>query len=136
MAARLIDHAVDSAVAALDARALAQGLRAARLAGISVGGCARAIGTARPGAFRRQAHAHVSPRDPLRGWICLLSGKAGRLVTPTGRPTTLLVHEYAHLVSSDGHGPRWQRAVALLGAPAEAKRVARRAESRPRKRGL
>lgn len=122
MAEALNPDIYQSAVAALMARAMAAGIRAVPIAGISVGGCAEAIGTPRRGAFRRRAHAHNHPRDPLFGWICILSTRAGRVVTPTGRPTGLLAHEYAHLLApNSGHGGRWRAAVTALGHPAQAK---------------
>lgn len=66
--------------------------------------------------------AHNHPRDPRFGWICILSARAGRVVTPTGRPSALLAHEYAHLLApNSGHGERWRAAVTALGHPAEAK---------------
>lgn len=111
-----------AAIAALATKAAAAGIRAVPVAGISVGGCADAIGTPRRGAFRRRAHAHNHPRDPRFGWICILSTRAGRVVTPTGRPSALLAHEYAHLLApNSGHGERWRAAVTALGHPAEAK---------------
>ena len=110
-----------AAVADLGTKAVAAGLPAAPVVGISVGGCAEAIGTPRRGAFRRRAHAHNHPRDPRFGWICILSARARRVVTPT-RPSALLAHEYAHLLApNSGHGERWRAAVTALGHPAEAK---------------
>lgn len=104
-------------------RASASGLRAAPVAGISVGGCAEAIGTPRRGAFRRRAHAHNDRRDPHFGWICFLSAQPGRLITPSGRPSALLAHEYAHLLApGSGHGERWRWAVTALGYPAQTRR--------------
>lgn len=119
--AEALDPAVyRAAVAALMARAVAAGIHS--VSGISVGGCAEAIGTPRRGAFRRRAHAHNHPRDPLYGWICILSTRAGRLLTPTGRPSALLAHEYAHLLApNSGHGERWRTAVTALGHSAQAK---------------
>jgi len=122
MAEALNPDIYQSAVAALMARAMAAGIRAVPIAGISVGGCAEAIGTPRRGAFRRRAHAHNHPRDSRFGWICILSAVAGRVVTPPGRPSALLAHEYAHLLApNSGHGERWRAAVTALGHPAEAK---------------
>lgn len=122
MAEALDPDVYRAAVAALATKAAAAGIRAVSVAGISVGGCAEAIDTPRRGAFRRRAHAHNHPRDPRFGWICILSARAGRVVTLTGRPTTLLAHEYAHLLApNSGHGERWRAAVTALGHPAEAK---------------
>ena len=122
MAESLDPDTYRAAIAALATKATAAGIRAVPVAGISVGGCADAIGTPRRGAFRRRAHAHNHPRDPRFGWICILSTRAGRVVTPTGRPSALLAHEYSHLLApNSGHGERWRAAVTALGHPAEAK---------------
>lgn len=122
MAEALSPGVYRAAVAALAMRAVAAGFRDVSVAGISLGGCAEAIGTTRRGAFRRRAHAHNHPRDPLFGWICILSTRAGRLLTPTGRPSALFAHEYAHLLApNSGHGERWRIAVTALGHPAQAK---------------
>ena len=122
MAEALDPDVYRAAVMVLGTKAAAAGILAVPVAGISVGGCAEAIGTARRGAFRRRAHAHNHPRDPRCGWICILSTRAGRVVTPTGRPSALLAHEYAHLLApNSGHGERWRAAVTALGHPAEAK---------------
>ncbi|MQA01138.1 MAG: hypothetical protein GEU80_17785 [Dehalococcoidia bacterium] len=122
--AQALDPAVyQDAVASLQARAATAGFRIACVAGISVGGCAEAIGTERRGAFRRRAHAHNRPPDPPYGWICCLSRRPERLVTPGGRASALLAHEYAHLLApSSGHGERWRRAIAAIGFPAQANR--------------
>lgn len=122
MAETLDPSAYQEALATLMARAAAAGLRAVPVTGVSVGGCAEAIGTSRRGAFRRRAHAHNNRRDPLFGWICFLSAQPERLVTPSGRPSALLAHEYAHLLApGSGHGERWRRAVTDLGYPAQAR---------------
>ena len=90
--------------------------------GISTGGCREAHGTPRQGAMRRSAHAHCDPADEHRGWLCFKAYGREHLRTGSGLPSVILRHEYAHLMASDGHGARWQRAVAALGAPGEAKR--------------
>ncbi|MGE0600658.1 MAG: hypothetical protein AB7J35_05190 [Dehalococcoidia bacterium] len=122
MAEALDPDTYRAAIAALATKATAAGIRAVPVAGISIGGCAEAIGTPRRGAFRRRAHAHNHSRDPRFGWICILSARAGRVVTPTGRPSALLAHEYAHLLApNSGHGERWRAAVTALGHPAAAR---------------
>lgn len=125
MARQLIDAGVSAALSALYARAEAKGYKARAVAGVSLGGCCDAIGTTRKGAFRRTAHAHTSGSDPRRDWICVLSGKVERLVSPTGKPTATLIHEYAHILTHAGHTDAWRKAVAALGAPAEAVRYDR-----------
>lgn len=123
MAETLDPPVYQEALAILVERAAAAGLGAVPVAGVSVGGCAEAMGTSRQGAFRRRAHAHNDRRDRYFGWLCFLSAKPGRLVTPSGRPTALLSHEYAHLLApGSGHGERWRRAVTALGYPAQARR--------------
>lgn len=87
--------------------------------GVFVGGCVeRGVGS----SFRRQAHAHNSHKSEWFGWICVRSGK--RVLTATGKPTTLMLHEYAHiLVPNQGHTVKWAAALVKLGAPAEAKKT-------------
>lgn len=119
------DPRILEALGALLYRATEEGYRPPLRPHISLGGCMSAIGTERQGAFRRQAHAH-NHRGTGFGWLCFLSAKPERLITQSGKPTALLIHEYAHLCVRDGHGPRWQRAVSALGAPAEARRQTRR----------
>jgi len=122
MATPLNPDVYRAAIAALATKAAAAGIRAVPMAGISVGGCADAIGMPRRGAFRRRAHAHNHPRDPCFGWICILSTRPGRVVTSIGRPSALLAHEYAHLLApNSGHRQRWRAAVTALGHPAEAR---------------
>lgn len=89
---------------------------------VFVGGCVkRGDGS----SFRRQAHAHNYRSDPHFGWICVRSPK--RLKTPSGKPTTVMFHEFAHILTPNaGHGMRWRAQISELGYPAEAKRYARR----------
>jgi hypothetical protein len=101
-----------------------------RVAGVSIGGCVWAVGTDRKGAFRRQAHAHTHATDVRRGWVCVLSGRTERLVTPTGKATRLLIHEIAHVATLTGHDDAWRAMVARLGAPSEATRHVRRVQRR------
>lgn len=123
MAERLSPETYAEVLATFIARAASAGFRTTPVAGISLGGCVEAIDTPRRGAFRRRAHAHNNRRDPHFGWLCFLSTKPRRLITPAGRPTALLAHEFAHLLApGSGHGERWQRAVSALGYPAQARR--------------
>ena len=83
--------------------------------GIFVGGCVeRGDGS----SFRhRRTRTHTAPTTPgldlhSRSQACGAERQAARL----------LIHEYAHILQpSAGHGPAWQKRVALLGAPSEAK---------------
>lgn len=130
MARRSEDPGIWAALEALYGRAKSAGLKPREVAGVSLGGCCEAIGTQRKGAFRRVAHAHV--KGEHQDWICVLSDKESKLVTPAGRPTALLIHEYGHVVTHAWHTKVWGAAVANLGAPGEAKKYAERAASRHR----
>ena len=97
-----------------------------RVAGVSLGGCCDAFGTDRVGAMRPEAHAHVSAKSAMRGWICVKSGKPEKVRTASGRPTAMLIHEVAHIVTWAGHTVAWIKAVTTLGAPAEGRKYAKR----------
>jgi hypothetical protein len=91
--------------------------------GIFVHGCVeRGIGS----SFRHQAHAHTSTRDPNYHWICVRSHRrlyAMRrddltgLWVPTDRPSRLMWHEYAHVLTDAGHDDRWRGKMQELGQP-------------------
>lgn len=85
--------------------------------GIFVGGCvARGVGS----SFRARAHAHCFTIDPHFGWICFRSIKRvgeveGHTIT---RPSALLWHEYAHILTPNhGHDDAWRATMKLLGQP-------------------
>lgn len=90
--------------------------------GVFVGGCVeRGVGS----SFRRVAHAHNHRKDSHYGWICVRSHR--RLRTPAGHVSTLMLHEYAHLLCpNQGHTERWRRTISGMGRPAEAQRRRRR----------
>ena len=69
-----------------------------------------------------EGHAHV--KGPWRGWICIPS--PSRVLTRTGRPSQLLLHEVAHLmVGTIDHGVAWRNALRTIGGGAEARRYER-----------
>lgn len=77
--------------------------------GVFVGGCVdRGDGS----SFRAKAHAHT--KEPHKGWICVRSAK--RLyVAGTERPSKLMLHELAHILTGHGHDDMWRREVRRLG---------------------
>ena len=88
------------------------------VAGVHVGSC---IEDGR--RFRHQAHAHT--RGEHKGWICVLSHRRiygttrdekGRWL-PTDKPSRLMVHEYAHILTGHGHDDVWRAKMRELGQP-------------------
>jgi hypothetical protein len=99
--------------------------------GVFVGGCVeRGIGS----SFRRTAHAHNSKKDEHFGWICVRSAK--RVLTDSGKPTALMMHEYAHILCPNhGHDALWRETITRLGYPSEAKRSQEMYSKKPRTSG-
>lgn len=92
------------------------------VAGVFVGGCVdRGAGS----RFRHQAHAHTGKDDSHRGWICVLSHRrlfaasrgADGSWEATERPSRLMWHEYAHVLTMQGHTDAWRAAMRRLGQP-------------------
>jgi len=81
----------------------------AQFRGVFVGGC---IDRGDGSSFRAKAHAHT--KEPNKGWICVRSAK--RLyVSGTDRPSKLMLHELAHILTGHGHDDTWRKEVRRLG---------------------
>lgn len=96
--------------------------------GIFIGGCVdRGIGS----SFRAQAHAHNHRENPHFGWLCVrayrrlgvveeLPRDDGRIEVVIHKPSRLLWHEYAHILTpGHGHDDTWRRKMKELGQPLE-----------------
>ena len=83
-----------------------------QLKGIFVGGC---VDRGEGSSFRAQAHAHTSKTDKNYHWICVRSAK--RLYMSDGRPSRLLWHELAHIITDHGHDDKWRAEMKRLGQP-------------------
>lgn len=83
------------------------------LKGIFLAGC---VERGDRSSFRRKAHAHNGDKGhPFEGWICVRSRH--RLMTRTGKPSELMLHEMAHLLApNQWHNPTFKRRLKELKA--------------------
>ena len=95
--------------------------------GVFLGGCIiRGDGS----GFKFRAMAHAHRRGDYPGWICVRSKK--RLFMSDGiRPSNVMLHELAHILSDCGHTDKFRRMLKKLGG-----RVIYNAKKRRRRRIL
>ena len=110
---------------------------APQVVGVFVGGCVK---RGEGSSFRAKAHAHTAKADRSYHWICVRSVKrVGEWVAGSGlpkradgvilKPSRLLMHEYAHVLTDHGHDDTWRVVMRELHQPIEAherRRVRRR----------
>lgn len=85
------------------------------LAGIVTGGC---VGD-RPhpwGLYWAHSHCRRKGNEPW-GWICIRYPEW--TTTADGRPTPLVLHELAHILTDEEHTVRWAETVVALGGIVE-----------------
>jgi len=89
--------------------------------------------------FRHRAHAHNYKGDAFYGWVCVLSPKRlGVTVACEGgadlevvKPSRILVHEYAHILTpGHGHDDTWRATMRELGQPIPARYKRKQAQAR------
>lgn len=67
-------------------------------------------------SFRAKAHAHIDPKNKYFGWICVRSPKRVFMKDKFPiKPSLLMIHELAHILSKSGHTDKWRKKVKELG---------------------
>jgi hypothetical protein len=66
-----------------------------------------------PEATGEWIEAQIQKELDHLGWICVRSEK--RLYTPDGRPSNLMKHELAHIITGLGHNQVWANKLRELG---------------------
>lgn len=92
--------------------------RMPEIKGVFVGGC---VERGEGSSFRAKAHAHI--KGAHNGWICVRSIKRIGEWHPSvpcaviSKPSRLLWHEYAHIVTGKGHVDLWRAKMKELKQP-------------------
>ena len=60
------------------------------------------------GASNGHAHAHASLSNPFYGTVCINRLRDWKACFLARFPTTLILHEYAHLLQGNGHDKVWR----------------------------
>ena len=91
--------------------------------GVFVGGC---VERGEGSSFRAKAHAHYVYHKSSDHWICVRSAKRiGQIVLNSSegwdgeitKPSRLMYHELAHILTDHGHDDIWRKKMQELGQP-------------------
>jgi hypothetical protein len=89
--------------------------------GVHVGGCVN------PSDRRFGGNAHAHTGGEFKGWICLRKQRQVLDALVDGKPSPLMFHEYAHVLTGRGHDDLWRKKMLELG-----QRIEKRYVKKPR----
>lgn len=70
-----------------------------------------------PDASAEEIEALVQKEVDHIGWICVRSAK--RLYNDAGKPSNLMLHELAHIITNQGHNQAWGNKLREIGGRVE-----------------
>lgn len=79
---------------------------------VFVGGC---VERGEGSSFHASAHAHTTPSDKFHNWICVRSKQPRAVHNYCGEPTNTMLHEYAHILTGEGHTKKFWTMLANIG---------------------
>ena len=96
---------------------------------VFVGGC---IERGDGSSFRAKAHAHCRPlTNKCLGWICVRSWRRLGIIvenengqTEIIKPSKMMLHELAHIISEQGHSQKFYQTVRAIGGAIDREAVA------------